>query len=179
MRLRFRRKAGLGPEEERMYLKAALIVGGILGVVALAALSAVVYTENVVSTYSAYADGVHDGAKEKGRFPPFLAAGAFDIREVHNVDTSQQWLRFSVRREELGRVLRGLEPISLADARARHRSPRRWSGTWPPELGRFPVASPRAAVSFHRSTDQHGRIWCLAVDRSGPVVYGWTCEPAG
>ena len=46
-------------------------------------------------TYATYGDAIAAGAQRRGWLPSFVPATATDIREVHDIDTNTQWLRFA------------------------------------------------------------------------------------
>lgn len=153
--------------------------GAVLLVAAMGAYAAVVHTENVVETHATYADALAAGARDRGWLPDFVPATAFAIRDVHNLDSNGQWIRFAVPPAGIAPLANALPSLDPDDARARHRRPPRWRGSWTPEPGRHPVAGARASLSYHSTDDQHGRVWCVAVNRLESTVYGWTCGRAG
>lgn len=145
---------------------AALLVAGIT------AYAAAVRTENVVETHPTYADALRGGARERGWLPDFVPATATAIREVHNLDSGEQWLRFVLPRAELDALAARVPAIPPGGAPARHRRPPRWSGTWVSEAG----GPARDSVSHHQAAGRDGRLWCIVVDRRDSTVYGWTCR---
>ena len=48
------------------------------------------------ASYPSTSDAVADGAVKRGWIPAWVPAGATDLREVHDVDTNQSTLSFSV-----------------------------------------------------------------------------------
>lgn len=161
-----------------MLVKRSLLATILVSGAVVAAYAVLVHTENVVSTYPTYSDAIRDGAHDRGWLPPFVPPSAFAIREVHDLDTNRQWIRFSVPADDMA-ALRGVgAPITLAEARTRHRRPKRWRGTWPPELAGDRVPTARGHLSLREASDQHGRSWCLLLDASATTVHAWTCDRA-
>jgi hypothetical protein len=154
-------------------LKRGLVAGAVLLAAAFAGYAALVYTEDVVSTYPTYADAVRDGAVERGWLPAFVPADAFAIREVHNLDNNAQWLRFSVPANRISAMAQGAQWIPRDGTRARHRRPPRWSGSWP--ASRSGAAPPQPSVSSFTWTGAQDRHWCIEVNRAERMVYAWTC----
>ena len=154
-------------------LKRSLVAGGVLLAAAFAGYAALLYTEDVVSTYPTYANAVRDGAVTRGWLPAFVPADAFAIRGVYNLDNNAQWMRFSVPANRLAAMTRGAQWIPRDGTRARHRRPPRWSGSWPADR---PDATPRQpSPSSFGWTGAQGRHWCIEVDRAERMIYAWTC----
>jgi photosystem II stability/assembly factor-like uncharacterized protein len=117
-----------------VFIRRALLAGAVLLVAATAAYSAAVHTENVVESYPTYADAMRGGARERGWLPDFVPTTATAIREVHNLDSGEQWLRFALPPAELDALATRFRPVSPYQAGS-HRRPPRWSGRWVREAG--------------------------------------------
>jgi hypothetical protein len=50
----------------------------------------------IENNYADMADAISSGAVAAGRIPDFLPPQARDIKEVHNVDTHEVWVRFLI-----------------------------------------------------------------------------------
>lgn len=148
------------------------MAGAALLVAMIVAYAAAVHTENVVESHPAHADALRAGMRERGWLPDFVPAAASGIREVHNLDSGAQWIRFALPPAELDALARRMPALSPDEAGSRVRRPPRWRGGWVALPG---VGDP---ASVHRAADQHGRSWCIVVDRHESTVYGWTCGAA-
>jgi hypothetical protein len=133
-------------------------------------------TENVVSKYATYADAERDRAIARGWIPSFVPPSARAIREVHNIDSNRQWLRFELPEPDARRMVAALSPISFHEARARAEAPPRWSGPWPSELGEY-LLTPRASLTFHRDAAPATGARCVVVAwAEQPIAaYVWSC----
>lgn len=125
------------------------------------------YTETMAGTYATHADAMRDGAGPRGWLPAYLPATAVEIREVHNLDTNQQWLRFRVPASDARRMVVGMEPVPHPGARNIAPRPPRWRGSW--------MQTPDS-VRLYRDTSPGPGARCLAVDGADPAtVYAWSC----
>ncbi|HEX9092926.1 MAG TPA: hypothetical protein VF902_03000, partial [Coriobacteriia bacterium] len=52
-------------------------------------------TDVVTGTYATLAEARQAGAIERGWIPAFVPAGAHDLREAHDLDTSRRWGLFN------------------------------------------------------------------------------------
>lgn len=145
----------------------ALMVGG---------LSILYYFEDLISTYPTYAEAEQDSAIARGWIPAYIPRSAREIREVHNVDTNRQWLRFRLPEADARQMVRRMLPLSYADLRDARARPPRWDGPWLPELEQNSLAATRGRLSLHRDTTPGLGARCVAVDWSEPVTaYAWSC----
>ena len=128
-----------------------------------------------VQSYATYAEARASGPAGRGWLPAFMPTSAINIREVHDPDSNAQWLVFDVPGTGAEEIVAAMTPISLYDARRSGvNRPWRAGPGWPPELSRFPVATPRDTkhLAFLRSQDG---AFCLAVDRQAERVFAWRC----
>lgn len=153
-----------------------LIITGFLLLLVIGGLAVLSYTEDVVSTFATYQDAEAASALERGWMPAFVPPSARDIREVHNIDTNRQWLRFTVDEVEAERIASTMQPVSPEEARRTRTRPPRWEGAWPEEQrgGRQPSAL--GQVSFHRDPTPGAGARCVAIEWTSPSqVYAWSC----
>lgn len=127
------------------------------------------------ATYPTYADAIAGGAQRRGWLPPFVPATATDIREVHDIDTNTQWLRFRVPVGDTS-VGIGAARISISEAADRAPKPPRAMGDWLPELRSPPIITRRSGIQAYRHVHlrQLGAR-CVAVVPSDGLAYAWTC----
>lgn len=125
-------------------------------------------------TYATHADAVADGAQLRGWLPTFVPATATDIREVHDLDTNQQWLRFRVPVGDTS-VGNGAERIHIPDAARSAPQPPREIGAWLPELREPPLITRRAGVIAFRHRQTSPGAACVAVVPSEGLAYAWSC----
>jgi hypothetical protein len=151
-------------------VKALAVTTGTLFVLLFIGLARMYYHEDTVSSYETHSGAVHDGAIERGWIPAFMPPTARDLREVHNIDSNRQWIRFTVpasdAREMVGTLRRVEAPESV-------RKPPRWSGPWLPK----PDPEMRdMSISYHQDPSPGLGARCLAVRWTDPAtVYAWTC----
>lgn len=155
---------------DRALIRRAWMAGAVLLVAATVVYSAAVHTENVIETYPTHADALRGGARNRGWLPGFVPSTATAIREVHNLDSGEQWLRFALPPAELDALAARILAIPTDKTPTWHRRPPRWSGSWVRVTG---AADPQS-ISHHR-TGERGRVWCMVLDRRDSTVYGWTC----
>jgi hypothetical protein len=123
-------------------------------------------------TYPTYAEAIAGDAGH-GWLPPYLPATATDIREVHDIDTNTQWLRFRVPVGDTS-VGTGAARISISEAAGRAPKPPRAMGDWLPELRNPPLITRRSGIQTYRHLGQRG-AQCVAVVPADGLAYAWTC----
>lgn len=57
-------------------------------------------TDRIESAYASMDEAVAAGAVERGWVPGFLPSSSTQIREIHDLDTNEVWLRFNYSRED-------------------------------------------------------------------------------
>jgi hypothetical protein len=131
------------------------------------------YGENRVSTYSTYAEAEREGAISRGWIPGFVPASATDIREVHNLDTNNQWLRFRLTRSVALEMTGSLQPVVDLDEVRPVSSPPRWSGPWPHERD----LQEQGEIELYRYGLPGSGARCIAIDWSENLVtvFAWSC----
>lgn len=121
--------------------------------------------ENIYPDYQAAIDA---GGVKRGWVPSFLPSSAKDIREKHDLDTNQVWLRFSLPDG-------GLDPINNSCRPANHITvslPRKTAGDWWPDaLVKTSAAQPRLGDYVYYKCDSGS--WIAAALKSHEVYY-WT-----
>lgn len=78
-------------------------------------LSLVACGEDKEARYGTWDEAEKAGAIERGWVPHFIPKSARNIRDVHNLDTNAQMLRFNVSPADVQTMLAGLPPISAND----------------------------------------------------------------
>src|SRR5215208_5791503 len=127
------------------------------------------------ATYATYADAIAAGAQRRGWLPPFIPATAADIREVHDLDTNQQWLRFRVPVGDTS-VGIGAIRISIDEAASRGDKPPRAMDDWLPELRKPAIITRRSGIQAYRHVHlRHLGAQCAAVVPADGLAYAWTC----
>jgi hypothetical protein len=124
-------------------------------------------------TYATYADAVAGGAQRRGWLPSFVPTSATEIREVHDLDSNTQWLRFRVPVGDTS-VGTGAARISIGEAASRAPKPPRAMGDWLPELRSPPIITRRSGIQAYRHSEQLG-VRCVAVVPADGLAYAWTC----
>ena len=131
-------------------------------------------SEVMGASYATYGDAERAGAVARGWIPSFVPRSATDIREVHDLDTSEQWLRFRVPVGDTS-VAIGAAPLPLSDARRSARKPPPAVGPWLPELRDPPLITPRAGVRAYRHRGPGPGARCVALDTRENLAYAWSC----
>jgi hypothetical protein len=124
--------------------------------------------------YATYADAERAGAVARGWVPSFTPRSATDIREVHDLDTNDQWLRFRVPAGDTS-VAAGAAPLSLSEARRFARKSPSAIGRWLPELRDPPLITPRSGVRAYRHPGPGPGARCIALDTRENEAYAWSC----
>ena len=132
--------------------------------------------ETVTASYPTYADAERAGAVARGWIPSFVPRSATEIREVHDLDTNQQWLRFRVPQGDTS-VAVGASVIPLTTARQTGSAPPSGMNPWLPELRDPPLVTPRAGIRAYRHSRTGLGAACVALDAQESVAYAWSCEP--
>lgn len=130
----------------------------------------------IEAEYATHAEAESKGAVAKGWIPPFVPSSSTDIREVHDLDTNWQWLRFEAPAADLHAAVRLLRPLSVAEARERGWGvPRRIPG-WPPKVD-GPSSSARSALHFYHDPSPAPGARCLAIAwaTERAPAYAWSC----
>ena len=135
--------------------------------------------ERPVAEYATRAEADAAGAFTRGWLPAFLPASARALREVHDLDTNERWLRFDADSAELAALVTRLAPLTLADARRTlARRPAAAGADWPPEFAARPLATPRATTFLGLYRDD-AAAYCLAIEWRTGRAWGWSCARAG
>ena len=131
--------------------------------------------ETQSATYATYNDAIAAGVQRRGWLPPFVPTTATDIREVHDLDTNQQWLRFRVPVGDTS-VGIGATRIGIDEAASRGDKPPRVMGDWLPELRKPPIITRRSGIQAYRHLHlPHLGARCVAVVPADGLAYAWTC----
>ena len=134
--------------------------------------------EQPAADYATRAEAEAAGAFARGWLPPFLPPSARAIREIHDLDTNERWLRFEADSAELAAVAADLAPLALTAAR-RSAARRPTAGMeWPPELAERQFATARSSdlLGFFRTDTA---AYCLAIEWRTGRAWGWSCARAG
>jgi hypothetical protein len=131
-------------------------------------------SEMVESSYATYADAERAGAVGRGWVPAFVPRSATAIREAHDLDTNDQWLRFRLPDgDTLGAV--GAVALPLNEARLSTGKPPAIVQPWLAELRDPPLITARAGIRTYRHPDAGLGARCVALDLSAAEAYVWSC----
>jgi hypothetical protein len=103
--------------------------------------------EQMESHYSNMQEAAADGAIERGWIPAWLPGSATDIREVHDVDTNEVWIRFQYEPGQFSPPST-CSPAAIEQIRV-SRGPSLWRGRWWPR-GRDTIFDGSPSVSAYR-----------------------------
>lgn len=140
----------------------------LLGLIALATIAACQRAEVVESVYPNAQAAIRAGAIERGWIPSSLPPSAMDIRECHNLDTNQVWLRFSQDPSDLGSFTKSCRRIDVTEVAL----PRRGSGDW------WPDALTESQAGSQRKTREYEHYRCedgasIAIHGDSRQVFYW------
>lgn len=134
--------------------------------------------ETPVERYETRADAERDGAFRRGWFPAEIPVSAFDIVEVHNLDTNSQAARFRLQQLDLEDFKTKLRPVGEARLSAVAVDiPRRHVDWWPAALvPPLKAASLQAAsLAVYELASESGDV-CFALDEAALQAHMWRCE---
>jgi len=132
--------------------------------------------ETVTTTYATYVDAEQAGAVARGWIPAFVPRTATEIREAHDLDTNQQWLRFRVPPGDTAVAVGGML-IPLTAVRGEAAPPPSGVGPWLPELRAPPLVTSRSGIRVYRHARGGFGAACVALDTRENLAYAWSCEP--
>jgi len=118
------------------------------------------------SRYANKAEADRDGAISRGWIPSWLPASATDIREIHDIDTNETWLKFAAMEADLLALATQCSAIPGAPKRL----PPQIRSWWPGDLS-DDRARPVDAYQFLACHADHGGY--LAIDRKNARAYYW------
>ncbi len=159
-----------------------LVLAGTAAAIAVAVVvyALVVRGEVRAERYADYAAARAAGAVRRGWIPPFVPPSATDIRQVHDLDSNAQWLRFRVCREDAQALLGAAEILNVWEVWGKVAAPPRDIGRWPEQLTRPKLYSPPApfGLELRKWREPGPGARCIAVDVRESWVYAWSCPPA-
>lgn len=121
--------------------------------------------DTVEDVYPDSETAINAGAIERGWIPTFLPPSAKDIREKHNLDTNEVWMRFSLESGELTSIEKSCHPIHLEMVAL----PRKRGGDWWPGA-LIDGAQPQAGEYVYYRCDDGALV---AVKTNEQEVYYW------
>jgi hypothetical protein len=124
--------------------------------------------------YPTYAAAVQAGAVKSGWVPEMVPKTAIDLREQHDIDSNDVWLRFTLPSADKGQIFNNLKKLSDADImKIKIRYPRK-SDWWFEGLIQQSPANDNALNSdiytFKCHNEKNGYI---AFERNSLKVYYW------
>ena len=159
--------------------KGLLIVLALLVPLVIVAVRRRTADERPVADYATRAQAAAAGAFARGWLPPFLPPSARAIRDVHDLDTNERWLRFEADSAELATLAAHLTPLAWGVARrSAARRPRTAGMDWPPELAEQQLVTARSTrlLGYYRDP---AAAYCLAIEWRTGRAWGWSCASAG
>lgn len=134
-------------------------------VAALVAVAVTTYTalssgEVVEERYATWEEARLAGAVEEGWIPPFVPRSATDLRDLHDIDSNLQILRFQAPTEDLEAMVGPMTVVEGVDL------PPLPQGYEIPEMG----------VTLYR-VDGPPPLRCIAVSSAASLAVMWTCGP--
>lgn len=136
-------------------------------------------SERKEAYYPTYADAAREGALQRGWLPAFVPASAYEIYEVHDLDTNAQRIRFRVPPSDAPSLTRQMVPRSLPqihELQSLHRPPS-LSIPWPRELEAERETTTSLGLFVASASDK--QTLCVAVEWVTGLVHAWTCSRPG
>ncbi len=149
----------------------------IAALIALAA-SPLACRERVGGHFATYADAQRAELDVRGWLPHFVPSTATEIWEEHDLDTNEQWMRFTVPPNDTSVLVGGLS-VDAAKVTALYIAPPSGLSAMPDNLKRPPTAALLATevrVAAHPRPD--GQTLCVLLHRGERMAYVWTCRLA-
>lgn len=131
--------------------------------------------ETRIESYPTRAAAEAAGAIARGWIPPFVPAGASELREAHNVDTNQRWLRFRIPAGDTA-FLATSEAVGIGAVAGEPPPP--GFGEWLQDLREPPVITRRSNLRAFRIDGGPAGPSCGAVDPFTWLVYVKHCSLA-
>lgn len=128
--------------------------------------------EKVESYYKDFNIAKKTGAIEEGWIPKFIPNSAYNIREIHDLDTNEVWIGFKIpsSTEIFFDKVEALSKNEILDKLPR--TPRvKW---WPQNLKRNCYRN--SNYLFYRwknENDNDKYIWYLALNKENNTIYSW------
>ncbi|MCB1590594.1 MAG: hypothetical protein KDI56_16905 [Xanthomonadales bacterium] len=136
-------------------------------VLALAWILTACELETLESSWATRAEAVAAGGVEKGWIPDWVPAAAVNIREIHNLDSNEQSLRFELPDGSLLTLPSGCRAIDSSQMLGEHFQPHWWPS--PSELA--------SLYTIYHCPPLSTRTTHLAIARTGSPVLYWTRWP--
>lgn len=130
--------------------------------------------ETPVEHYATRAAAEQDGAFRRGWLPTAIPPSAFDIHEVHNLDTNAQAARFRFRTPDLEDFKAQLEPVAGASAANLSMQIPRDVDWWPSHLVPPLDTGALTSVDFYRLGESDDSV-CFALNSAGTEAFMWRC----
>jgi hypothetical protein len=130
--------------------------------------------ERPSSYYPDLASYEADGVNSRAWLPDSLPPSAKDIREAHDIDTNESWIRFQFARADSALLTKWYTPTSWSAVSA-PRDAGWWVRWW--DLPTGDASRRELAVYIDESAPQSPL--CLAVNWKAATAYGWSCARAG
>ena len=112
------------------------------------------------TSYRTMGGAVADGAVTRGWIPPWVPSTAFDLQEVHDLDTNQSALSFSIVANTKLALPAQCEPIAADET-----LPERFGRSW------WPADTELKSYRFHRCLGEF-----VGVHKSGRRVLHWRTD---
>ena len=151
-----------------------ILLAAVGSVAALSAADWLTRSELVEVNFASIADARQADYVGPDRRIPFLPESARDIREAHNMESNNAWMRFGFAGTDSALLLEGRERLTPDQARLRMReapSAIRW---WNEEM-RTLRADPRFFSEIYVRRVR-GASECLFANWTSRIAYVWTCH---
>ena len=139
-------------------------------------------TDSEIKTnhYQTYTDALNDRAVQRGWYPKLIPASAIDIKEQHDLDTNQVWIRFRISTEDKKVMLDKMRKLTNDEIRSLEIITPKVDGWWFGQLaGQEPKTEGEKITDVYVGTCENGSIYersYLVIDRENSYLYYW-CGP--
>jgi len=126
--------------------------------------------DTVETGYPDFESAVKAEAIGDGKWiPAFLPTSATSIRELHNLDTNEEWLFFRFNATDLAALRSACQPLAGDDTVFPRKPPGNW---WPADLTRDTVKreQPEGKYEYYACKGNSGMV----IDRRRNEAYYWT-----
>ena len=122
--------------------------------------------------YASFAEAKADGAITRGWIPSFVPESAHDIRESHNLDTNEQWIRFDFALDDRP-ALERLDPIETDEVEFPRTVPTKSREWWPSDLQNEGAIDTNAYSFFRFGSTTGNSLGYLAIESDFPRAWIW------
>lgn len=96
-------------------LTSLIVLLGLIVICLVFAVNLLYYGETKFTYYDNYQDVVNYGSIKRGWIPSNFPVSAYEIYEMHNIDTNIVWIKFRAKRNDIAQFTEQMTPHNLED----------------------------------------------------------------